>query len=143
MDDQGKRPPQRRTGYIQFHWNVRWDRHGLSRAGPIRACGSFQVLISRDHIPALRARVCVHSRTVARPHHRVRENGAIALCYWKLQRSDDGNNFTSTRSRVARPKFGKPYAAVFLHNDSGRNSRPPRQPFCFQTWRDASRQPAD
>ena len=120
MDDQGKRPPERRTGYVQFHWNVRWDRHGLSRASPIRACGSLQALLSREHIPALRARVCVYSRTVARPHDRVRENGAITLCYWKLQRSDDGDSFTSTRSGVARPKFREPHAAVFLHNDSGR-----------------------
>ena len=120
MDDQGKRPPERRTGYVQFHWNVRWYRHGLSRASPIRACGSLQALLSREHIPALRARVCVYSRTVARPHDRVRENGAITLGCWKLQRSDDGDSFTSTRSGVARPKFREPHAAVFLHDDSGR-----------------------
>ena len=106
MDDQGKRPPEGRTGYIQFHWNIRWSRHGLSRASPISARRSLQALLSREHIPALGARVCVYSRTVARQHHRVRENGAIAFCYRKLQRSDDGDSFTSTRSGLARPKFG-------------------------------------
>ncbi len=119
MDDQGKRATDRSTGYVQFHWNVRLYRHGFSRAGPIRACGSLQALLSREHIPALGARVCVYSRTVARPHDRVRENGTIALGYWKLQRSDDGDRFASTRSAVARPKFRKPHASVFLRNDSG------------------------
>ena len=86
----------------------------------IRACGSLQALLSREHIPALRARVCVYSRTVARPHDRVRENGAVTLRYRKLQRSDDGDRFTSTRSGVARPELREPHAAVFLHDDSGR-----------------------
>jgi hypothetical protein len=34
MDDQGKRAPERRTRDIQFHWNIRWHRHGCLRPEP-------------------------------------------------------------------------------------------------------------
>ena len=120
MDDQGKRPPEDRAGDVQFHGNVRQYRHGLSRATPARACGSLQALLSREHIPALGARMCVHSRTVARPHDGVREDGAVTLGWWELQRSDDGDSFTSTRSGVACPELREPHPAVFLHDDSDR-----------------------
>ena len=95
MDDEGERTPERRTGYIQFHWNVRRYRHGLSCASPIRPCGSLQALLSREHIPTLRAWVCVHPRVVTGSHDSIGENRSVALCCGKLQWSDDGDGFTS------------------------------------------------
>ena len=84
------------------------------------APGSLKALLSLEHVPTLRAWVCVYSRTVAWAHDRVRENGAVTFCRWKLQRSDDGDSFTAMRRHFARPEFREPHAAVFLHDDSGR-----------------------
>jgi hypothetical protein len=51
-----------------------------------------------------------------------KENGVIAFCRRKVQRSHDGDRFTSAPGNVARPEFREPHAAVFLHDDSGRTS---------------------
>ena len=84
---------------------------------PVR---SLQTLLSRQHVPAFGARVCMHPRIVAGPHDSVRENRSVALCCGKLQWSDDGDRFTSPRSRVSGSEFGEPHSPVFLHHDSGR-----------------------
>src|SRR5450432_3167773 len=120
MDDQGERPPERRTSDVQFHWNIWSHHHGSSSPSPVRASRSLQTLFSREHVPAFGAGVCMHPRTVARPHDGVRENRTVALCRGKLQGSDDGDSFTPSRSNVSGPEFGEPHSPVFLHHDSGR-----------------------
>ncbi len=68
----------------------------------VSAIRRFQALLSRQHVPALGAGVCVDSRTVARPHDRVRENGTVTVGYWKPQRSDDGDGLHLQREAVSR-----------------------------------------
>ena len=120
MDDQGERTPERRAGDVQFHWNIRSHRRGSSGPSPVGASRSLQTLLSRQHVPAFRARVCMHSGTVSGPHDRVRENRSVALCCGKLQRPDDGDGFTSPRRTVSGPEFREPHSPVFLHHDSRR-----------------------
>ena len=123
MDDEGERTPERRTGYIQFHWNVRRYRHGLSCASPIRPCGSLQALLSRQHVPAFGTRVRMDPRIVARPHDSVRQHRSVAPGCGKLQWSDDRDRFTSPRGSVSWTEFGEPHSAVFLHDNPGRTLR--------------------
>ena len=80
MDDQGERTPERRTGDVEFHWSIRSHRRGFSGPSPAGASRSLQTLLSRQHIPAFGARVCMHPRIVAGPHDGVRENRSVALC---------------------------------------------------------------
>jgi hypothetical protein len=103
MDDQGERTPERRTSDVQFHRNIRSHRHGSSGPSPVGASRSLQTLLSRQHVPALGAGVCMHPRTVAGPHDSVRENRGVARCCGKLQWSDDGDRLTSSRGSVRGP----------------------------------------
>jgi hypothetical protein len=120
MNDQGERPPDRRTGDVEFHWDIPFHRHGS--AGPCLggASRSVQTLLSRQHVPSFRARVCMHPRIVAGPHDRVREHGGVAPCCGKQQWADDGDGFASSRGRVSGTEFGEPHSTVFLHDNSGR-----------------------
>jgi len=120
MDNQGERPPECRTRDVQFHWNVGSHNHGSSGPTSDRARWSLQALFSREHVPAFRAWVGMHSRLIARPHDGIRENGTVGLCCGKLQRSDDGDDLTSPRSRVAGSDLGEPHSPVFLHHNAGR-----------------------
>ena len=95
-------------------------RHGSSGPSHVGAGRSLQTLLSRQHLPAFGARVCMHPRIVAGPHDSVRENRSVAVCCGKLQWSDDGDSFTSPRSTVSRPECGEPHSPVFLHHNSGR-----------------------
>ena len=119
MDDQGEGTPERLPSDIQFHRCIRWGRHGFSSPSPASARRSLQALLSREHVPALRSRVRMHSGTVSGPHDGVRENRSVALCWGKLQRPDDGDGFTASRHGVSRSEFREPYSPVFLHGDSG------------------------
>src|SRR5688572_3213194 len=120
MDDQSERTPERRTSDVQFHRNVRWHCRSSSSLSRDSASRSLQTLLSRQHVPAFGAGVCMHPRIVAGPHYSVGENRGVALCRGKLQRSDDGDGFTSPRSSVAGPEFGEPRSPVFLHHKSSR-----------------------
>ena len=120
MDDQGERTPERRTSDVQFHWNICSHRRGSSGPSPVGASRSLQTLLSRQHVPAFGARVCMHPRIVSGPHDSVRENRSVALCCGKLQWPDDGDRFTSPRRSVSGSEFGEPYSPVFLHHDSSR-----------------------
>ena len=62
----------------------------------------------------------MHPRLVARPHDSVRENRRVALCGGKLERSDDGDSFTSPRDSVSGPEFREPHSPVFFHHNPGR-----------------------
>ena len=118
MDDQGERTPKRRAGNVQFHWNIRSHRRGSSGPSPVGASRCLQTLLSRQHVPAFRARVRMHSGTVPGPHDRVGENRSVALCCGKLQRPDDGDGFTGPRRTVSGPEFREPRSTVLLHHDS-------------------------
>ena len=120
MDDQGERTADRLTSDVQFHWRIRSHRHGSSGPGPGSASRSLQALLSRQHVPAFGARVCMHSGIVSGPHDSVREHRCVALCCGKLQRPDDGDGFTSPRRTVSGPEFREPHSPVFLHHDSSR-----------------------
>src|SRR5687768_14470977 len=47
MDDQGERTSERLTTDVQFHWSIRWHRHGSSGPSPDSASRRLQTLRSR------------------------------------------------------------------------------------------------
>ena len=120
MDNQGERPPQRRTSDAQLHWNIGPHHHCSSRPSPVSARRSLQALLSCQHVPAFGAWVCMHPRLVARPHDSVRENRRVALCCGKLERPDDGDSLTAPRGSVSGPEFREPHSPVFFHHNPGR-----------------------
>ena len=142
VDDQGERAPERRTGDVQFHRNIRSHRHGSSGPSPVGASRSLQTLLPREHVPAFGARVCMHPRTVAGPHDRVRENRSVALCCGKLQRPDDGDASPPCGAgfgdRIRRATLARLPPLRFRSY-----SWPSRQPSCLETPANASRQMLD
>src|SRR5687767_5828286 len=91
-----------------------------SRLSPDSASRSLQTLLSRQHVPAFGARVCMHPRIVAGPHYGVRENRGVALRCGTLQGSDDGDGSTSPRSTVSGPELREPRTPVCLRHESSR-----------------------
>ena len=119
MDDEGKRPPERGSSDVQFHWSIRSHRRGSSGPRLVAPAG-----VSRHCSPASTYQPsgpgCVCTLELSPGRMTAYEStAAVALCCGSCSGPTMAIASPPARARSRGPNSGEPRSAVFLHDDSG------------------------